>query len=292
MVADANLLVAHGVNCSLSTNNVLNPATPYGDCSLIRMANLHANVLQVRHPGELRGCVEISHIHFRYAPDTPLVLRDVSLSVRPGDFVAIIGPSGSGKSSLFRLLLRFEQPESGAIYYDGQDLAGLDVQVVRQQMGVVIQNARLASGSVLMNIIGSSPLDIDHAWEAAASAGLADDIRAMPMGMHTIVSEGGANLSGGQRQRLLIARAIARKPHIFLFDEATSALDNRTQAVISRSLESLQSTRIVIAHRLSTIMNASRIFVMERGVVVQSGSHTELASQSGLFRELAKRQLV
>jgi ABC-type bacteriocin/lantibiotic exporter with double-glycine peptidase domain len=219
------------------------------------------------------------------------VVRDVSLAARPGEFVAIVGPSGSGKSSLFRLLLGFERPESGAIYYDAQDLAGLDAQAVRQQMGVVIQNARVASGSIFDNIIGSAPLTIDDAWEAARGAGLAEDISQMPMGMYTIVSEGGGNLSGGQRQRLLIARAIVRKPRIFLFDEATSALDNRTQAKVSRTLEALQSTRIVIAHRLSTIVNADRIFVMEKGVLVQIGSYRELADQEGLFRALVKRQL-
>ena len=244
-----------------------------------------------RHPGELQGNIEISHVHFRYHPDTPLVLRDVSLSVKPGEFVAIVGPSGSGKSSLFRLLLGFEKPEAGAIYYDAQDLAGLDVQVVRQQVGAVIQNARLASGSILENILGSAPLTVDDAWEAARLAGLAQDISEMPMGMHTIVSEGGGNLSGGQRQRLLIARALVRRPRLFLFDEATSALDNRTQALVSRSLETLQSTRLVIAHRLSSIVNANRIYVMEKGVLVESGSYNELVNQSGLFRELAKRQL-
>jgi ABC-type bacteriocin/lantibiotic exporter with double-glycine peptidase domain len=158
-------------------------------------------------------------------------------------------------------------------------------------MGVVIQNARVASGSIFDNIIGSAPLTIDDAWEAARGAGLAEDIAQMPMGMHTIVSEGGGNLSGGQRQRLLIARAIVRRPRIFLFDEATSALDNRTQAVVSRTLDSLQSTRIVIAHRLSTIINANRIFVIERGVIVQSGSYRELADEPGLFRTLVRRQL-
>jgi ABC-type bacteriocin/lantibiotic exporter with double-glycine peptidase domain len=244
-----------------------------------------------KHPGELQGSIEVSHVSFRYRADGPLVLRDVSLAVRPGEFVAIVGPSGSGKSSLFRLLLGFEKPESGAIYYDGQDLSGLDVQAVRQQMGVVIQNARLASGSIFENIVGSAPIEIEDASEAARGAGLAEDINQMPMGMHTIVSEGGGNLSGGQRQRLLIARAIVRKPRIFLFDEATSALDNRTQAVVSRTLEGLQSTRIVIAHRLSTIVNANRIFVMDKGVLVQSGSYRELADQSGLFRVLVKRQL-
>jgi NHLM bacteriocin system ABC transporter ATP-binding protein len=244
-----------------------------------------------RQPGELHGAIEGSHVSFRYQADAPLVLRDVSFTVRAGEFIAIVGPSGSGKSSLFRLLLGFEKPESGAIYYDAQDLSGLDVQAVRQQMGVVIQNARVASGSIFDNIIGSAPLTIDDAWEAARGAGLAEDIAQMPMGMHTIVSEGGGNLSGGQRQRLLIARAIVRRPRIFLFDEATSALDNRTQAVVSRTLDSLQSTRIVIAHRLSTIINANRIFVIERGVIVQSGSYRELADEPGLFRTLVRRQL-
>jgi ATP-binding cassette subfamily C protein len=244
-----------------------------------------------KHPGELHGAIEISHIQFRYQAEAPLVLRDVSFAVRPGEFAAIVGPSGSGKSSLFRLLLGFEKPESGAIYYDAQDLSGLDPQAVRQQMGVVIQNARVASGTILENIVGSTTLTVDDAWEAARGAGLTDDIAQMPMGMYTVVSEGGGNLSGGQRQRLLVARAIVRKPRIFLFDEATSALDNRTQAMVSRTLEALQSTRIVIAHRLSTIVNADRIFVMEKGVLVQTGSYRELADQEGLFRVLVKRQL-
>jgi NHLM bacteriocin system ABC transporter ATP-binding protein len=244
-----------------------------------------------RHPGELSGSIEINHVNFRYHADLPLVLRDVSFAVRPGQFVAVVGPSGSGKSSLLRLLLGFEKPESGAIYYDGQDLTGLDVQAVRRQIGVVLQSARLTSGTILDNIVGSAPLTIDDAWEAAQKAGLEEDIREMPMGMYTMVSEGGGNLSGGQGQRLMIARAIVKRPRIFLFDEATSALDNRTQAMVSRSLEAFRATRIVIAHRLSTIINADRILVVEKGVVVQSGSYQDLANQDGLFRELAKRQL-
>jgi NHLM bacteriocin system ABC transporter ATP-binding protein len=244
-----------------------------------------------KHPGELRGSIEIGHVNFRYHADTPVVLRDVSLSVKPGEFIAIVGPSGSGKSSLFRLLLGFEKPESGAIYYDGQDLSGLDIQAVRQQIGTVMQSARLMSGTIFNNIVGSAPLSLEDAWVAARNSGLDNDIRAMPMGMHTMISEGGGNLSGGQRQRLMIARAIVKKPRIFLFDEATSALDNQTQAVVSHSLEALQSTRIVIAHRLSTIANANRIVVLSKGVVMQAGSYSELASQEGLFRELVKRQL-
>jgi NHLM bacteriocin system ABC transporter ATP-binding protein len=244
-----------------------------------------------KQPGELSGSIEVNHVDFRYQADMPRVLQDVSFSVKPGQFVAIVGPSGSGKSSLLRLLIGFEKPEAGAIYYDGQDLAKLDVQNVRRQIGVVLQSARLSSGTIFDNIVGSGPFTLDDAWEAARSAGLEQDIRDMPMGMHTVVSEGGGNISGGQRQRLLIARAIVKKPRIFLFDEATSALDNLTQAKVSHSLEAFRATRIVIAHRLSTIVKADRIFVIEKGAVVQSGSYDELANQDGLFRELAKRQL-
>jgi NHLM bacteriocin system ABC transporter ATP-binding protein len=244
-----------------------------------------------RQPGELAGSIEINHVNFRYQQDLPMVLRDVSLSVKPGQFAAFVGPSGSGKSTLLRLLLGFEKPESGAIYFDGQDLLGLDIEAVRRQMGVVIQNARLVSGSILNNIVGSAPLTMEDAWEAVRQAGLDQDIRELPMGMHTLVSEGGANLSGGQRQRLLIARAMVKKPGIFLFDEATSALDNITQSTVSRSLEALQATRIVVAHRLSTIINADSIFVFEKGTVVQRGTYEELSNEEGLFRKLVQRQL-
>lgn len=242
-------------------------------------------------PGELTGDIEVSQVSFRYHPDGPMVLDNVSLRARPGEFVAIVGPSGSGKSTLFRLLLGFETPESGAIYYDGQDLAGLDVQAVRRQVGVVLQQARLMPGDFYSNIVGSRPLTLDDAWEAARMAGLDEDIRQMPMGMHTVVSEGGSTFSGGQRQRLLIARALAAKPRIVFFDEATSALDNQAQEHVMRSLERLQATRIVIAHRLSTIINADRIYVLHKGRVVESGTYGELMKQKGLFAQLARRQL-
>jgi ATP-binding cassette subfamily C protein len=190
-----------------------------------------------------------------------------------------------------RLLLGFEEPESGAVYYDGQDLAGLDIQAVRQQIGTVLQNGRVVDGDIFTNIIGSKALTIEDAWEAARMSGLDEDINAMPMGMHTFTSNEGGGLSGGQRQRLMIARAIVSKPRILFFDEATSALDNRTQAAVSRSLESLKTTRVVIAHRLSTIQSADRIFVLDKGAVVQIGSYDELIRQEGLFADLAKRQL-
>lgn len=242
-------------------------------------------------PGELSGEIEVSHASFRYREDGPLILKDVSIYARPGEFVALVGPSGSGKSTIFRLLLGFEKLATGAVYYDGQDLAHLDIQAVRRQLGVVLQNGRLMAGTIFTNIVGSSLLTINDAWDAAKMVALDEDVMAMPMGMHTVVTEGGGTLSGGQRQRLLIARAVVRKPRILLFDEATSALDNKTQAVVSKSLENLQATRIVIAHRLSTIMNADRIYVLQDGQVVQCGTYDELVSRAGLFAELAKRQM-
>ncbi|HWO24191.1 MAG TPA: NHLP bacteriocin export ABC transporter permease/ATPase subunit [Kofleriaceae bacterium] len=242
-------------------------------------------------PGPLSGDVEIQHATFRYQADGPLILRDVSVRIQSGEFVAFVGPSGSGKSTLLRLLLGFEALEGGAIFYDGQELGGLDVQAVRRQMGVVLQSGRLMSGDIYTNIVGASSATLEEAWTAARMAGLAEEIEAMPMGMHTVIREGGGTLSGGQRQRLLIARAIVARPRILLFDEATSALDNRTQAIVSASLESLQATRIVVAHRLSTIVNAHRIFVMEGGQLVQTGTYAELMAVKGPFAELAKRQI-
>lgn len=241
-------------------------------------------------PGRLSGKIEISHVVFRYRADGALTLDDVSVRAEPGEFIALVGPSGSGKSTLFRLLLGFDTPESGSIYYDGQELSGLDVNAVRRQLGVVLQNSRLMSASIFENISSNAILSMEEAWEAARMAGLADDIAAMPMGMHTVVSEGGTNLSGGQRQRLLIARALALRPRILLFDEATSALDNRTQAIVSESLAKLNVTRIVVAHRLSTIRNADRIYVLQNGRLVQQGNFDQLAQQPGLFSQLIQRQ--
>lgn len=243
-------------------------------------------------PGILSGDIEVSHITFRYAKDGPTILDDVSIAVRPGEMVALVGPSGSGKSSLLRLLMGFEQPESGAVYYNGQDLASLNVEEVRRQIGTVIQSGKVMTGPILTNIVGSSLLTIDDAWEAARMAGLDGDIKRMPMGMHTMVNEEGGTFSGGQRQRLLIARAVAHRPRILFFDEATSALDNATQEIVSKSLEELNTTRVIIAHRLSTIVNADRIYVMQSGRVVQTGTYSELLQKPGLFAELARRQIV
>ena len=241
-------------------------------------------------PGRLVGEVELAHVSFRYG-DGPLVLDDVSLSAAPGEFIALVGPSGSGKSTMLRLLLGFEHPEAGTVSFDGQNLADLDGPAVRRQLGTVIQNARILAGTVFHNIVGATSLTIDDAWEAARIAGIADEIKRMPMGMHTFVTDAGAAFSGGQRQRLLIARAVAARPCVLLFDEATSALDNRTQAGVSAALDDLQATRIVIAHRLSTIRTADRILVLDGGRVVEECRYDELMERGGLFAALARRQI-
>lgn len=246
---------------------------------------------QKEQSGLLRGAIEVSQLSFRYQPEQPMVIDQISFRCEPGELVAIVGASGCGKSTLLRLLLGFEKPATGAIYYDGQSLSKLDVLEVRRQLGVVLQNGQLLSGSILENIAGAHVLTNEDVWRALERSGLKADVEAMPMGIQTMVSHGGTTLSGGQRQRLMIARAIVTEPRILLFDEATSALDNQTQAQVSKSLEELKVTRIVIAHRLSTIQNADRILVMDRGRIVQEGRFAELMAQEGLFRNLAQRQL-
>lgn len=239
----------------------------------------------------LSGNMELNNVSFRYNEEMPYILSDLSLKVRSGQYVAIVGKTGCGKSTLMRLLLGFETPQRGAVYYDGQDIAGLDLRSLRQNIGSVMQNGQLFSGDIFSNIVVTAPwLSLDDAWQAAELAGIAEDIRLMPMGMHTVISEGSGGISGGQRQRLLIARAIVAKPRILIFDEATSALDNITQKHISQALDSLHCTRIVIAHRLSTIMNCDRIIVLEDGRIKEDGSYNELIAKDGTFAELVRRQ--
>ncbi len=241
-------------------------------------------------PGTLRGGVGLQRLTFRYRPDCAPVLEDVSVEANPGEFVALVGPSGCGKSTIVRLILGFETPERGKVLYDGQDLADLDVDAVRRQLGVVLQSSRVRSNSIFDNIAAGAFITMEDAWDSARKAGFDEDIRQMPMGMHTIVSEGGTNLSGGQRQRLLIARALVKRPGILVLDEATSALDNYSQAVVSRSLAEMKATRIVVAHRLSTIRGADRIYVLDKGRVIQVGRFEELVEQDGVFRNLMARQ--
>jgi len=242
--------------------------------------------------GEIGGSIEFAKVSFRYGGNGPRILDDVSLGVGEGEYLAIVGPSGSGKSTLFRLLLGFEKPESGVIFVDGKSLESIDIGQLRRQVGVVLQNSRLASGSVYDNICGGAQLSIDRAWEIARLAGLDGDLEAMPMGMQTIIAEGVNTLSGGQSQRLLIARALAHRPRLLLMDEATSALDNRSQAIVSDSISRLNLTRIVIAHRLSTVRSADRIVVLAGGRIVQIGTFAELMAQPGLFADFAERQLI
>ncbi|MBK5245955.1 MAG: NHLP bacteriocin export ABC transporter permease/ATPase subunit [Peptostreptococcaceae bacterium] len=243
-------------------------------------------------PGELDGNIEIGHVTFKYNEDGPVILNDLSLKIDSGEYVALVGASGCGKSTLLRVLLGFEKPQTGKVYYSGQDLDSVDIRSVRKQLGVVLQNGQLMSGDIFSNIVGSNPnLTMKNAEEAAGMAGMAEDIKKMPMGMHTVVSEGGGTLSGGQRQRLMIARAIVNRPKILYFDEATSALDNHTQKIVSESLEELKVTRIVIAHRLSTVINCDRIIVLNKGEIAEEGTYEELMHLDGIFAGLAKRQL-
>lgn len=241
----------------------------------------------------LSGNIELNNVSFRYSDTSPFIIDDLSLKIRPGQYVAIVGKTGCGKSTLVRLLLGFENPQRGAIYYDGQDMKWLDLKSLRQNIGTVMQDGKLFQGDIYSNITISAPqLTMDAAWKAAEMAGIAEDIEAMPMGMHTLISEGSGGVSGGQRQRLMIARAIAPDPKILMFDEATSALDNITQKKVSESLESLKCTRLVIAHRLSTIKECDRILVLDQGKIIEDGTYEELIAQNGFFAELVERQRV
>ncbi|QUA54068.1 NHLP bacteriocin export ABC transporter permease/ATPase subunit [Aristaeella lactis] len=239
----------------------------------------------------LSGNIEISHVTFSYDPDSKPIFEDFCLTIPARQYVAIVGKSGCGKSTLVRLLLGFEKPTRGVINYDRKDLQQLDMRSVRRQIGTVMQDGRLFSGSIFDNIVISAPtLKLEEAWEAAEIAGIADDIRDMPMGMHTVLQDGGGTISGGQRQRLMIARAIAPKPRILIFDEATSALDNITQRKVSEALDKMKCTRIVIAHRLSTIKHCDRILVIDGGKIAEDGTYEELIAKNGIFAELVERQ--
>lgn len=242
--------------------------------------------------GHLSGNIDVNNISFRYTEDGPLILDDLSLSIKQGEYVALVGASGCGKSTLMRILLGFEKPQKGAVYYDNQELLGLDIHSVRQQIGVVMQNATLFADDIFSNIAICAPwITLEEAWQVAERAGIADDIRAMPMGMFTILSEDGGGISGGQKQRLMIARALAGSPQIIMFDEATSALDNITQSIVVETLNKMSCTRIVIAHRLSTVINCDRIIVLDGGKIVEEGNYKELMEKQGLFAMMAKRQI-
>ena len=239
----------------------------------------------------ISGGIELSNVYFRYKENMPYVVDGMSLKIMPGEYIAIVGTTGCGKSTLMRLLLGFGTPERGAIYYDGKDMSKLDLKSLRRRIGAVTQDGGLFQGSIYSNITISAPqLTQDEAWKAAEIAGIADDIRNMPMGMHSMISEGQGGISGGQKQRLMIARAIAPKPNLLMFDEATSALDNKTQKQVSEALDKMKCTRIVIAHRLSTIKNCDRILMLDKGKIIEDGTYDELIAMNGRFAELVERQ--
>ena len=242
---------------------------------------------------DIKGNIELDNISFRYSANMPLVIDNLSLKIKAGQYVAIAGATGSGKSTLMRIMLGFEKPDKGAIYYDDRDMNSIDMQSLRKKTGVVMQNGQLFADTIYANIAITSPgLTMEEAWEAARIAGIDDDIRRMPMQMYTMISEGCGGISGGQKQRIMIARAIAAKPKIIMFDEATSALDNLTQKKVSEALDELKCTRVVIAHRLSTIKECDRIIMLDKGRIVEDGTYEELIRHNGKFAELVKRQQV
>lgn len=271
--------------------NDLSGIAPIRDMLRPLVSTVSENAGHRKHVSKLIGTIEVNNVSFSYQPETPNILKHLSLKIKKGEYVAIVGKTGCGKSTLLRLLLGFEKPKSGRIYFDGAPLDTLDLRSLRQNIGTVTQDGRLFLGDIFSNIVICKPtLTMDEAWEAAQLAGIADDIRRMPMGMHTLISEDNGGISGGQRQRLMIARAIAHKPSILFFDEATSALDNISQKIVSDSLASLKCTRLVIAHRLSTIRECDRILVMDEGRIVADGPYEELVKTSPVFAELVERQ--
>ena len=244
-------------------------------------------------PGPLSGGLSLEHVSFAYSKGSKNVLNDVSLDVKPGEYIGIVGPSGCGKSTLLKLLLGFDSPNSGTVMVDRKDLRSLNKSAFRKQLGVVLQNGNLISGSIYENITITAPeANYARVNEVVQQVGLKDDIARMPMGLHTMLGENSNTISGGQKQRILIARAICGTPKILIFDEATSALDNLTQAAVSSNLDKMDVTRIVVAHRLSTIKNCDRSIVFDNGEIVQEGTYNTLMSdKNGLFYALASRQI-
>jgi len=250
-----------------------------------------AEVKETKRIVSLCGKLEARNVSYRYHAAGPAVLKNICFQAAAGEFIAIVGPSGSGKSTLLRLLLGFDEPFQGSILYDDTDLKLLDIKSVRRQIGAVLQNSKPICGDIYTNIVGGTSRTLDDAWEAARMSGIDREIKAMPMGMHTLIGEGAATFSGGERQRLMIARAVVNRPRIILLDEATSALDNPAQAHVQKCLEHLHATRIVVAHRLSTVRHADRIYVLNAGHIVEQGTYDELWNRGGYFSQMARRQM-
>lgn len=248
--------------------------------------------MSAKDPQPVFGEIELNHISFKHQNSEVYTLRDVHLHIQPGDYIAIAGQSGEGKSTIIKLLLGFDKPTTGRIYYDNRDLADLDVGLLRQEIGVVLQHDQLMPGDIFRNISGMTDITIDEAWHIAEMCGIASDINAMPMKMNTMISTEGSGLSGGQRQRILIARAIARNPKILILDEATRALDNISQKIVTQSLAKMSMTRIVVAHRLSTLKQVNKILVLHDGLIAEIGTYEELIDTKGIFYQLVQKQML
>lgn len=285
-------MIASALNSMTATIPDLAKITPLMKIAgpvLSNVPELQPDAPQVQY---LSGNIEISDLSFRYGSESNWLFRHLNLRINAGDYVAIVGPSGCGKSTLLRLLLGFEHPQAGGVFYDNYDLSKCDKTSLRRLIGTCLQNGSLFSGDIFSNITITAPNStMDDAWRAAELAGIADDIRQMPMQMQTIVSEGNSSFSGGQKQRILIARALIANPSILLFDEATSALDNLSQKLVAEHLDKLDCTRIIVAHRLSTIRNCNRIIVLDKGAIVEEGNYEQLMAKEGLFYKMAKRQI-
>lgn len=283
------LLSANVMGLGLNMSNFLNVIPIFKKMESI-LQEVEEKDARLDEKCSVEGKIELNQVCYRYEQQTPLVLNGLSLTIKPKEYVAFVGESGSGKSTIFRLLLGFETPEAGSIYFDNQDLQHLSKKAIRRNMGVVMQNSALMAGSIFENIAGKQNIGYDAVWLALAKVGIDKEVRDLPMGLHTVISDSGGGFSGGQRQRLLIARALVNNPKILLFDEATSALDNISQKVVIETLRNLQATKLVIAHRLETIMGADKVYFIGKGTVLQEGSPQELLNSDGPFREFAKRQ--
>ena len=299
---DASSYIAFLSSYAILAGAMLNSSKVVGNATKIKPLREMINPILEAEPesddsklkvDSIQGNIRIDNVSFQYKEGDTLVLNGISIDIKEGEYIAVVGKTGCGKSTLVRLLLGLEKPTSGHIYYDDIDMADLHLQSLRKKIGSVTQNGQLFHADILSNIIITAPtLQEKDAWEAAKIACVDQDIKEMPMKMKTIISEGQGGISGGQKQRLMIARAIVNKPKVLIFDEATSSLDNEAQKQVSESIAKLNCTRIVIAHRLSTIKECDRILYLEGGKIVEEGTYEELVSRPTKFKDLVEKQRI